>query len=418
MNQENIVSYEGLLRDFGLKSIPDASSVIFRGKQYFREFYLDDDFLNEHALRPGKHPYHEAGLYYMQSPEAMHVVAKLQIRPYDRVIDLCASPGGKATQAADMLSLSQGGFLLANEYIGLRARTLSSNFERMGIRNGAVLNENTERIAERFPEYFTRVIVDAPCSGEGMFRKDPETIRAWSPESVAMCALRQREIVRNAVFMLAPGGRMSYSTCTFEREENEDIVNYILAEFPEMQCIYMKRHWPHQDRGEGHFCAILKKSGEDLFKDRAISAEVMTENSALLSISEEEIRQEADLSVGFTEERKKDQVYLVPDCLPDLRGLKVFRKGILKEEILKNREEPSHAYVHALPPMQTEFPVVNYKKEDPRIDQYLHGLQITVPDGFDGKGFVIVACDGAYLGLGKCAGTQIKNHFPKGLRFL
>ena len=235
MNQENIVSYEGLLRDFGLKSIPDASSVVFQGKQYFREFYLDDDFLNEHALRPGKHPYHEAGLYYMQSPEAMHVVAKLQIRPYDRVIDLCASPGGKATQAADMLSLSQGGFLLANEYIGLRARTLSSNFERMGIRNGAVLNENTERIAERFPEYFTRVIVDAPCSGEGMFRKDPETIRAWSPESVAMCALRQREIVRNAVFMLAPGGRMSYSTCTFEREENEDIVNYILAEFPEMQ---------------------------------------------------------------------------------------------------------------------------------------------------------------------------------------
>ena len=231
-SQENVITYDQIIREFGLHPIPDASSVEYQGKIYYREFYMDEAFLEEKNLRPGHHPYHDAGLYYIQSPEAMQVVNHLNIRPFDRVIDLCASPGGKSTQAADCLSQKAGGFIISNEYVALRARTLSSNFERMGIRNGAVINEDTSRIAAQFPEFFTRVIVDAPCSGEGMFRKDPKSIEEWSPENVETCAARQKEIVENAVHMLAPGGLMSYSTCTYETCENEDIVRYILEHFP------------------------------------------------------------------------------------------------------------------------------------------------------------------------------------------
>ena len=185
---------------------PESSRISYRGQTMYASFYLDDHYLESIGIRPGKHPYHEAGLYYIQGPEAMQVVQHMQIRPFDRVIALCASPGGKSTQAADLLSGDAGGFLISNEYVALRARTLSSNIERMGIRNAAVLNEDTGKIADHFPEFFTRVLVDAPCSGEGMFRKDDTAITEWSPENVRMCAERQREITANAYRMLAPGG--------------------------------------------------------------------------------------------------------------------------------------------------------------------------------------------------------------------
>ncbi|OON85523.1 hypothetical protein BXO88_12075 [Oribacterium sp. C9] len=407
------ITYEKLVSDWKLTPVRDASYAVYDGKKYYREFYMNEDELNQRGIRPGRHPYHEAGLYYIQGPEAMQAVTHLDVRPYDRVADLCASPGGKSTQAADMLSLDEGGFIISNEYVALRARTLSSNIERMGISNAAVLNEDTGKLAQFFPEFFTRIIVDAPCSGEGMFRKDETAIKEWSPQNVHLCAERQKEIVSNAYRMLSPGGKLCYSTCTFEKEEDEDIRDFILESFPDMKLIFEKRFWPHIDKGEGHYVTVFQRAGKDPFEEKNISfGPVITG---------------PDRSIGMqklSEKKMKDQIYLIPDILPDLGRLKVFRTGILKSTDLKKRIEPEHALTHAIhihDEKETEsfkFSVCNYSSTDPHVEQYLKGLQIPAPEGSDKKGWCIVACDGVALGLGKLVNGQIKNHYPKGLRFL
>ncbi len=403
---EHMQSYERLVAEWGLEPLPEAGTLeTADGKRYYREFYVNEERMQALGIRPGKHPYHEAGLYYMQEPSAMQVVPGLEIRPFDRVIDLCASPGGKSTQAADCLDYSRGGLLISNEYVGNRARTLSSNIERMGVPCAAVLNEDTGRLAERFPGYFSRVIVDAPCSGEGMFRKDETAVAEWSPENVALCAARQKEILDNALVMLAPGGRLSYSTCTFERAEDEDIRDYILAKAPDLRLVHEKRIFPHRERGEGHYVAVFERPGEDL----TAAAE----------------------DISLKEEKNGDTVYLVPDSMPDLRGLRVLRKGVAASELLKKRENPHHALAHALRLRQlpedpedslaAASPVIDLPAEDPRIGQYLHGLEFAISPEEAGEirgGFVIVACDGAALGYGKYVNGRIKNHFPKGLRFV
>ncbi len=400
------LSYEQLVLDWGLEPLPGASFLTLPdGRRLYREFYVNEERMTALGIRPGKHPYHEAGLYYMQEPSAMQVVPALEIRPFDRVLDLCASPGGKSTQAADMLDYRQGGILISNEYVGNRARTLSSNIERMGIPGAAVLNEDTGRLASALPGYFSRIILDAPCSGEGMFRKDDTAIAEWSPENVAHCVERQKEIADNALQLLAPGGMLSYSTCTFERAEDEEMRDYILEKDPSLQLVHEKRIFPHRERGEGHYVAVFRKDGEDL----TAAAE----------------------DIALREERIGESTYLVPDSLPALRGLRVLRKGVPAHEMLKKRECPHHALSHAcrltaLPgdsedALSAPLPVLDFPTADLRISQYLHGLEISVTAeeacGVTG-GFVIIACDGAALGLGKYVNGRVKNHYPKGLRFV
>lgn len=410
---DNAITYDRLISEWKLTPMKDATYAVYGNKKYYREFYMDEAYLASIGIRPGKHPYHEAGIYYIQGPEAMQAVAHLDIRPFDRVADLCASPGGKSTQAADMLSLNEGGFLLSNEYVPLRAKTLSSNIERMGIDNALVLNEDTKRLAQHFPEYFTRIIVDAPCSGEGMFRKDDTAIKEWSLQNVLLCAERQREIVSNAYRMLSPGGKLCYSTCTFEKEEDEDIRDFILNSFSDMKLIFEKRVWPHLENGEGHYISVFQKEGRDPFKA------LDTEESHHITKTDTCISQKK-----LKEKRIKEQLYLVPDILPDAKGLKVFRAGILKSTDLGKRIEPEHSLTHAMninDVSETEnfgFCICNFGSEDERTTQYLKGLQIPVPEYIDKKGWCIVACDGAALGLGKLVNGQIKNHYPKGLRFL
>lgn len=407
------VTYESLVNRWKLIPIKDATYAIHNGKKYYREFYMDEAYLNEIGIRPGKHPYHEAGLYYIQGPEAMQAVAHLDIRPFDRVADLCASPGGKSTQAADMLSLDEGGFIISNEYVPLRAKTLSSNIERMGICNAAVLNEDTKRLAQHFPEYFTRIIVDAPCSGEGMFRKDETAVKEWSLQNVLLCAERQKEIVSNACRMLSPGGKLCYSTCTFEKEEDEDIRDFILDTFKDMKLLYEKRVWPHLENGEGHYISIFQKEGRDPFED------LDTEERRCIS------KADSSIHLQILEEKKiKDQLYLIPEVLPDLKGLKTFRTGILKSTDLGKRVEPEHSLTHAMninditEIENLDFCICNFSSQDPRTEQYLKGLQIPASEYIDKKGWCIVSCDGTALGLGKLVNGQIKNHYPKGLRFL
>ena len=408
----NRITYDRLVKEWKLEPLKDASFIILGQKKYFREFYMDEAYLLQKGIRPGKHPYHEAGLYYIQGTEAMQAVSHLDIRPFDRVADLCASPGGKSTQAADMLSPECGGFILSNEYVALRAKTLSSNIERMGISNAVVTNEDTGRLADHFPEFFTRIIVDAPCSGEGMFRKDETAVKEWSPENVKLCAERQKEIISNAYRMLSAGGKLCYSTCTFEKEEDEDIRDFILTEHGDMELIFEKRVWPHLEKGEGHYIAVFKKAGKDPF-----------ESNASLSTASAFVPGSSISAMKYKEVKQKDQIYLVPSFMPDLKGLRTFRTGILKATDLGKRIEPEHALTHAInlnDPGELnnyELSVCNYGSEASETEQYLKGLQIPAPEGVSGKGWVIVTCDGIALGLGKLVNDQIKNHYPKGLRF-
>ncbi len=411
------ISYQSLLHDWKLMPLDEGAQKTSEDTEAerSREFYINEERLAELGIRPGKHPYHEAGVYYIQEPSAMQVVEQLDIRPFDRVMDLCASPGGKSTQAADHLDPELGGLIISNEYVASRARTLSSNFERMGILNGAVLNEDTGRLAAYFPGYFSRIIVDAPCSGEGMFRKDDTAISEWSPDNVLKCIIRQKEIVANAVKMLASGGKMSYSTCTFEPGEDEEMAQYILTLDPELELIYEKKLWPHKERGEGHYIAVFKKRGPETVAPEPCSLDLFRET-------------------GFRRKKGKDLDFLIPEYMPDLRGLHVLREGVPFAERLKNRLEPAHALSHAIrfskDAFQMYFSLLDLSVDDPRVGQYLHGLEISasqdelvpaeagekVENPF--KGYVLIACDGQALGFGKYSNSRIKNHYPKGLRFV
>ena len=227
--------------------------------------WANDAYYYDEKKRPGKHPYHEMGLYYIQEPSAMSAAALLAPKPGMRVLDLCAAPGGKSTQLATYLGDS--GLLVSNEINTQRSRILSQNIERMGIKNAVVTNEDSFALAAHFPNFFHAIQVDAPCSGEGMFRKLPEAVNEWSPQNVEICAARQKEILDNAAVMLKPGGVIVYSTCTFSREENEDVIEYFLNEHPDFTVVKMERFWPHKQDGEGHFVAKLVRRGELLLEE-------------------------------------------------------------------------------------------------------------------------------------------------------
>ena len=211
------------------------------------------------ASRPGKHGFHEAGVYYIQEPSAMITAEMAQVEPGMKVLDLCAAPGGKSTQLA--CKLQGEGLLISNEINKLRAGILSQNIERMGVKNAIVTNESPGHLAEKLPEFFHCVVVDAPCSGEGMFKKEENAVAEWSEENVALCAKRQAEILDCAATMLLPGGKLCYSTCTFAKEENEMQITSFLERHPEFSLLEQHRIWPHKQQGEGHFAALLQKEG-------------------------------------------------------------------------------------------------------------------------------------------------------------
>lgn len=215
-------------------------------------------FYYEDPVRPGRHPYHTAGLYYIQEPSAMSAAELLKPLPGEIVLDLAAAPGGKTTHIA---SLMQGqGLLISNEIHPERAKILAENVERLGISNTLVTSAAPGDLSKRFPEVFDRIMLDAPCSGEGIFRKDPAAIDEWSPKHVEICVARQWDILQDAYLMLKPGGHMVYSTCTFNRQENEETMERFVQTYPDMELIVTKRLWPHLERGEGHFVALLHKA--------------------------------------------------------------------------------------------------------------------------------------------------------------
>lgn len=428
--------------------------------------WTKNGFYYEEEEQPGKHPYHEAGLYYIQEPSAMapvpclmeerasvaaiperqeeHVSAaaipERQEEPATPgcVLDLCAAPGGKSTQIAEYMR--GRGMLITNEIHPQRAKILSENIERMGISNAIVLNETPESLSKRFIAFFDRILVDAPCSGEGMFRKNDNAGEEWSEENVALCAERQDGILDCAAMMLKPGGRLVYSTCTFAPAEDEGSVSRFLETHPDFCLEKEERLMPHKIKGEGHFLAVLHREGGQL----SSAATAGTEKSLTLKDCREflDFAKEAltipaeELTAGKILLRFGEQLYLAPAETPSLRGLKVLRPGLHLGTVKKNRFEPSHALALFLKKEQVVH-AVNLACDGTAVRKYLEGQTLTIGEGCDvemahiitrgrmaaeqadvslPKGWCHVCVDGYSLGWGKAAGAVLKNHYPKGLR--
>lgn len=383
-------------------------------------YYYDS---SDESVRPGKHPFHEMGLYYIQEPSAMSPAAMLSPKPGMRVLDLCAAPGGKSTQLASYLK--GNGLLVSNEINPQRCRVLSQNIERMGITNAIVTNEDSASLAAHFPAFFHAIAVDAPCSGEGMFRKLPEAIDEWSPQNVKNCATRQKEILSNAAHMLAPGGTIVYSTCTFSKEENEDVIEDFLASHLDFCLEKSFRFWPHKNRGEGHFAAKLVRDGELRYDESKIAIDkssdtlkkVKVDFSLLDEFLEETLTKEkaAWIKNGHLM-MFGDNLYRLPDEAVDIKGLKVLRAGLQIGQFKKNRFEPSHSLAMALSRNDVKN-YINLALDSSETIGFFEGLSITVDDALKcNKGWSLVCIDGYSAGWGKVSQNQIKNHYPKGLR--
>lgn len=395
--------------------------------------WCPDAFYYQHDRdRPGKHPYHAAGLYYIQDASAMAPVEALDPQPGERILDLCAAPGGKTTQIASKL---QGkGILVANEIEKKRAAALVENLERCGVTNAVVLTENPKKLTKRFTHYFDRILIDAPCSGEGMFRKDPETKERWSSRLPEKCAELQKEILAAAAPMLQPGGRLVYSTCTFNPVENEQVVEWFLEHHPDFSLIPVpqrehyqsgrpqwsksgrkdllltSRLWPHQLRGEGHFVAVLEKSmTENVQKKRRSKTKELTPPQKKLVKKFWQQTFQSDLSFKHTI-TFGEHLYLLPEDFPSIAGLKVERPGFYLGQIKRSHFQPSHALAIASHPKEVKR--VYELSEEERIP-YLTGETLRSPE----NGWTLVTIDGFPLGWGKASGGYLKNHYPKRLRW-
>lgn len=414
--------------------------------------WADEAYYFDENVRPGKHPYHEMGLYYIQEPSAMSAAALLAPKPGMRVLDLCAAPGGKSTQLATYLGNS--GLLVSNEINTQRSRILSQNIERMGIKNAIVTNEDSFVLASHFPGFFNAIQVDAPCSGEGMFRKLPEAIEQWSMENVAICAARQKEILDNAAVMLKPGGVIVYSTCTFSKEENEDVIEYFLERHPDFTLEEMERFWPHKVDGEGHFVAKLVRRGSvnelgadyDVCEDSCNKVEdTGLKADRKIKKNKNSKNRKNETKPALTKENMKlltefldetisedmaawiknswlvmfgEQLYRLPDMEVDIKGLKVQRAGLHIGEFKKQRFEPSHSLALALKLSEAKN-VVKLTWDDPQTTGFFNGQSVMLSDEQTAeckKGWALVCVDGYTAGWGKVNGTQVKNHYPKGLR--
>lgn len=395
--------------------------------------------------QPAKHPFYYAGLYYIQEPCAMTPAALLPIEDGDRVLDLCAAPGGKSTELAAKLKGS--GVLVSNDISHSRAKALLKNIELMGIRNSFVLSETPQKLAAKWEGYFDKILVDAPCSGEGMFRKEPSMVKNWEKQGVAYYSSLQKEILDSAVKLLKPGGKLLYSTCTFSPEENEGSIAYLLERYPEFSVDKIEgceqfstgrpdwvsgqaelencvRLWPHRLEGEGHFVARLTKKEETIERNmtkqqRKSIKKLSSVQKSSVSFSEEvlsfwkEFDLELDLSLCVQYE---DKIYLLPDTAIDTKGLRVLRSGLFLGEIKKKRFEPSQALAMACS-TENRKNIVDFELGDVSLLKYLKGETVAILDDTK-KGWQLICVNGYPLGWGKADRGRIKNKYYAGWRLL
>ncbi len=361
--------------------------------------------------RVGGHPLHFAGAYYSQEPSAMSAAPLLEVKAGERVLDLCSAPGGKGTQLA--CAMAGEGLIVLNEPISSRAKILSQNVERMGVKNAVVLNEYPAALASKFQGYFDKILVDAPCSGEGMFRKNAdEALAEWSEENISLCAARQAEILDCATQMLKRGGRLVYSTCTFAPAEDEEQVENYLKKHPEMVLLSQRKLYPHREKGEGHFVALLEKREKSEEWESRMKA-------ARHSVTPKTEKAYREFEKEFFKERFASRLYEVGGALYELpkevfdwKGLQVLRVGVRLGEMKGERFEPCHALAMCTNAEECKNNL-DLDLDDPRVEKYLRGETI---DGGEKKGWCVVRVAGYPLGLGKVVSGVVKNHLPKGLR--
>lgn len=396
-------------------------------------------FLDCTETGTGKHPLHHAGAFYLQEPAAMLPVAAASdyLHSGDYVLDVCAAPGGKSTQLAS--EIGRSGLLVSNEFVSSRAKILLSNIERLGIPNAVVTNTDAAHLRKWYEGCFDCVLVDAPCSGEGMFRKNPQAVTEWSEENVAMCAKRSFEILSDAQYCLRPGGILIYATCTFAAEENEELIARFLEAFPDYtaECLSdtvravtapglavagckedltrAARCYPHITGGEGQFVCVLKKGGDapraPIVSDWERPTKQETAAAELL------LRELFPMESMIPDIRKQNgQLYLVPGHLGAAGSF--LSCGVMLGAFRGNRIAPHHQLFSAYgSQMRRRW---NFCADDPRILRYLHGETVSV-EGADctrenSDGFGCVTVEGCALGGAKCVGNTLKNHYPKGLR--
>lgn len=398
---------------------------------------------------PAKHPFYSAGLYYLQEPSAMTPASRLKVQPGERVLDLCAAPGGKATELG--AALQGEGLLVANDINTARAKALLRNLELFGISNSFVTNEPPHVLAERFPEFFHKIMVDAPCSGEGMFRKNPAVADSWKEKGPEYFSKLQREIIVQAADMLLPGGMMFYSTCTFSPLENEKTITHLLKERPDMEVIPMedyegfaegltsyrgevfdescklcRRIWPHKMSGEGHFMALLhKKNGVQQQVQQTVSqSSIWWEKCKGLNKEQKAAAEDffSHVNIAYDEKRidvRGDNLYYLPAPKYDGRGLHFLRNGLFMGEFKKKRFEPSQPFALALHAQDFDQ-VLDFPADDERLSRYLRGETLDVSDLIAGekkrKGWQLVMVAGHPLGFGKLVNNNLKNKYPAGWR--
>ncbi len=404
--------------------------------------WIENGYYYDGKEQPARHPYYYAGLYYIQEPSAMTPASLLPVEPGDKVLDLCAAPGGKSTELA--ARLKGKGVLVANDISNSRAKALLKNIELFGVKNAIVVSEAPSKLVNYFEGYFDKILVDAPCSGEGMFRKSPSVMKNWEQYGVDYYNKLQKEIILHAARMLKPGGSMLYSTCTFSPEENEGTIKFLLEQCPEFSvvnplagrsrekvsyegfafgkpdwvegteelknCI---RLWPHRIHGEGHFIALLKKNS-DIKGEFFIAG-----NREKVSLSDEvaEFIHKTDI---FVEPKnlsiRENKLYLLPEDIPALKGLRILRSGLFLGEIKKYRFEPSQALACALK-SDAYDQVIHLSADNPDIIKYLKCETIEIT-GEHKEGWSLVCADGYPLGWGKLAGGVLKNKYLPGWRWM
>lgn len=373
--------------------------------------------------RPAKHPYYHAGLYYLQEPSAMSPAATLPIEEGDIVLDLCAAPGGKTTQLATRLKGT--GLLVANDISAGRAKTLLKNVELMGIRNAIVMSETPEKIANRLPAFFDKILVDAPCSGEGMFRKEPDMVKSWDEKMLEFCRTEQAKILEACAPMLKVGGMLLYSTCTFSPEENEKSIGDFLETHPEFELVPIEkkngfvaglppfedcaRLYPHKLKGEGHFLALLRKKESDGTKTVPAEDGKWTKQMDAFAEFAKDVLKEMPKGIYKI---YGDGLYLLPEGTPKLDKLRVLRTGWMLGTLKKDRFEPSQAFAMGLKKEEVK-PVVDFPLEDDRVIRYLKGETVdgTQLETAGKDGWTLVCVDGFPLGWAKMQKGRLKNKY-------
>lgn len=406
--------------------------------------WIPNGFFYEEETRLSKIPYYYGGLYYLQEPSAMVPASVLPVKPGDMILDLCAAPGGKSTELG--ARLKGKGMLIANDVSNSRAKALLKNLELFGIMNSCVTSESPEKLAKVFPEFFDGILVDAPCSGEGMFRKNPDMRKDWMEKGPEYYSKIQKEIVKEAVNMLKEGGYLLYSTCTFSRMEDEEVVQWILLSFPEMELVPLElfegashgigltgcmRLFPHKIQGEGHFLALLRKNGKaekEAYENTKKSSDSRRKKYYNSENFGRTALERADDFWDFLKEtkleweksrivEKQDMVYYLPEGFKMGNGLRYLRTGLWMGKLKKGRFEPSQAMAMVLRE-NTYANSISFDSQDIRVIRYLKGETITLKENErTAKGWCLVCVEGFALGFAKANGMILKNKYYPGWRW-